>query len=179
MPEYRRHLPHFHPDSAHLFLTWRLSGSLPAVFPRAIHPTPGHAFAAMDRALAHSPGPQWLSDTRVARRVSQTIRAGESDKQLYDLHAWAVMPNHVHLLLLPHFALSRVTQWIKGATARDANNLLGRPGQPFWQHESHDHWVRNEKEFNRIVVYIENNPVSAGLALAPEDWPWSSAARAS
>jgi putative DNA methylase len=56
---------------------------------------------------------------------------------------------------------------------------LGRTGEPFWQDESHDRWVRNEREFNRIVAYIEENPVSAGLATPPEDWPWSSAARAS
>jgi putative DNA methylase len=60
----------------------------------------------------------------------------------------------------------------------EANLLLGRTGA-FWQHESYDHWVRNEREFNRIVAYIEENPVSAGLAAAVEDWPWSSATRAS
>ncbi|MFY9727362.1 MAG: hypothetical protein WAJ87_17830 [Bryobacteraceae bacterium] len=41
------------------------------------------------------------------------------------------------------------------------------------------YWVRNEKEFNRIAVYIEENPVSAGLVTTPEDWPWSSATLAS
>ena len=40
---------------------------------------------------------------------------------------------------------------------------------------AYDHWVRNEREFHRIVAYIEENPVSAGLAATPEDWPWSSA----
>jgi type I restriction enzyme R subunit/putative DNA methylase len=52
-------------------------------------------------------------------------------------------------------------------------------GQPFWQHESFDHWVRSAWELQRIVGYIEANPVSAGLAATPEDWPWSSATKAS
>lgn len=109
----------------------------------------------------------------------EAIRAGESEKRFYELQAWAVMPNHVHLLVLPHVALPQITHWIKGRTAREANRLLGRTGEPFWQDESYDHWVRNEREFQRIVAYIEKNPVLAGLAATAEDWPWSSAAWAS
>lgn len=179
MTEYRRHLPHFHPEGRYLFVTWRLSGSLPAAAPHAMYATPGHAFAAEDRALARIPEPVWLQDRRIARHVEETICAGETEHRLYELQAWVVMPNHVHVLLLPHAALREITQWIKGRTAREANRLLGRTGQSFWQHESYDHWVRNEKEFNRIVRYIEANPVSAGLSRNPEDWPWSSAGRAS
>jgi len=176
--EYRRRLPHFHPEFAHLFVTWRLYGSLPAL-PDAAYPTPGHAFVARDRALARSRGPLWLNDARIASLVAAAIRAGDRQKQFYELQAWVVMPNHVHLLILPRVALPRITHWIKGATARQANLLLGRTGEPFWQDESYDHWVRDEREFNRICGYIEENPVSAGLASAPEDWPWSSVAQAS
>jgi REP element-mobilizing transposase RayT len=89
------------------------------------------------------------------------------------------MPNHVHVLLLPLTPLPQITQWLKGRTARESNLLLGRPGQPFWEHESYDHWVRDEREFNRIWTYIENNPVGAGFVASPEDWPFSSASRAS
>ena len=53
--------------------------------------------------------------------------------------------------------------------------LLGRRGESFWQHESYDHWVRSERELRRIVAYIEENPVSAGMADTSKDWPWSSA----
>jgi putative transposase len=143
-----------------------------------IYATPGQAFVAGDRALAQCRGNLWLSDTRVARQVVEAIRVGESRK-FYELSAWVVMPNHVHLLILPLKALPQITHWIKGRTARESNLLLGRASEPFWQHESYDHWVRNEKEFQRIAAYIEENPVSAGLAATPEDWPWSSATRAS
>jgi hypothetical protein len=96
MAEYRRRLPHFHPDGEYLFVTWRLHGSLPAAPPDIVYATPGHAFAAEDRALARRRGRLWLSDTRVARQVVEAIRAGESRK-FYELSAWVVMPNHVHL----------------------------------------------------------------------------------
>ena len=51
MLEYRRRLPHFQPDNAYIFLTWRLFGSLPAVSAKGHYPTAGHAFVAADRAL--------------------------------------------------------------------------------------------------------------------------------
>jgi REP element-mobilizing transposase RayT len=179
MAEYRRRLPHFHPEGAYLFVTWRLDGSLPVPPPDIIYATPGHTFAAEDRALAQGHGHLWLSDTRIARQVAEAIRNGESGKRFYELQAWVVMPNHVHVLILPQVALAQITHWVKGRTARAANLLLGRAGEPFWQVESYDHWVRNRKEFDKIVAYIEENPVSAGLAATPEDWPWSSATRAS
>ena len=178
MAEYRRRLPHFHPDGRYLFVTWRLHGSLPVAQPGVVYATPGHAFAAEDRALTQNRGSQWLNDTRVAQQVVESIRVGEI-RRFYELSAWVVMPNHVHMLILPYQALPRITHWIKGKTARESNLLLSRVGEPFWQHESYDHWVRNEKQFQRIVRYIEENPVSAGLAATPEDWPWSSATRAS
>jgi REP element-mobilizing transposase RayT len=99
------------------------------------------------------------------------------------------MVNHVHLLLRakpidspgqgasdPLLPISSITKRIKGYTAREANLILGRTGEPFWQQESFDHWVRDETEFFRIVAYIENNPIKAGLVKRPEEWQWSSAA---
>jgi REP element-mobilizing transposase RayT len=64
---------------------------------------------------------------------------------------------------------------LKGASARFANRLLGRTGEPFWQKESCGHWVRNQSEFEKIRAYIENNSVKAGLVRNPQDFPWSSA----
>ena len=96
----------------------------------------------------------------------------------YDLHAFVIMPNHVHILVTPHVALSRITRTIKGTTARRANQLLDRAESTFWQDESFDHWVRSQEQFIHISTYIEHNPVSAGLATRPEDWQWSSASKA-
>ena len=88
---------------------------------------------------------------------------------------FAIMANHVHVLLFPLVPASRLLKSLKGHTAREANKLLGRTGEPFWQRESYDHWVRNPEEFQRIAAYIHNNPVKAGLAASPEDYAWSTA----
>ena len=52
--------------------------------------------------------------------------------------------------------------------------MLGLKGR-FWQDESYDHVVRTEDEMERIIDYIEMNPVKAGLAGNVLDWQWSSA----
>jgi putative transposase len=54
------------------------------------------------------------------------------------------MANHVHVLFEPRVTVARIMGGIKGVTAREANRILGRIGQPFWQDESFDHWIRNE-----------------------------------
>ena len=100
---------------------------------------------------------------------------GEHERHFYELAAWAIMPNHVHLLVLPKVPVRVRMRWLKGSTARRANLLLGRTGQRFWQDESYDHWVRNNREFERIIQYIEANPVTAGLVASAALWPWSSA----
>lgn len=63
---------------------------------------------------------------------------------------------------------------LKSYTAKAANTLLGLHGS-FWQSESYDHWVRDEEELERIVLYINHNPVKAGLADRPHLWPFGSA----
>ena len=176
MHEHRRHLPHYYPDDAHIFLTFRLYGSLPNLKPE-LYPTPGHAFLAADRALhANRSGPRWLSDTRIAQMLAAKLENGHGNGR-YEISAWVIMPNHVHVLLLPRVELSAITRWLKGTSGYAANRTLDRNGRRFWQDESYDHWVRSEKEFIRIVNYIEANPVGAGLCDRPEDWPYSSARR--
>jgi REP element-mobilizing transposase RayT len=133
-------------------------------------------FAHTDRLLDRArSGPRWLSDARIADIVVQQILSGENERNAYATHAFCVMPNHVHLLITPLSALSKIMQELKGTTARRANAVLNRTGARFWQDESFDHWVRNTEEFEKILAYIEQNPVKAGLTMRREDWPWSSA----
>jgi putative transposase len=87
-----------------------------------------------------------------------------------------VMPNHVHVLVSPQVPLPRVTKSLKGITAKRANAMLGRTGEPFWQEESYDHLVRGHDEFERIRFYIEENPVQAGLVQDAGESRWSSRA---
>jgi REP element-mobilizing transposase RayT len=95
----------------------------------------------------------------------------------YELDEWVVMPNHVHIILWPkpNFTLSEILKGRKRHIARQANLILRRTGETFWQRESYDHWIRNDEEKSRIRSYIRMNPVNARLCKAPEEWKWSSA----
>jgi REP element-mobilizing transposase RayT len=129
----------------------------------------------LDRAES---GPRWLGDARIASIVADAITAGPTVRSFYKLHAWVIMPNHVHLLITPHVSLPVIIRWLKGWTARKANQILGLTGQPFWRQESWDRWVRDTAEVNKIARCIEHNPVSAGFVDRVELWRWSSGYRA-
>jgi type I restriction enzyme R subunit/putative DNA methylase len=118
----------------------------------------------------------FLAREPIAHLVVASLQRGVLLGQ-YELGAYAIMANHVHVLLLPKVSASRLLCSVKGATAREANRILGRTGEAFWQAESYDHWVRDESEWRRIANYIEDNPVKAGLVVRAEDYQWSSAAR--
>ena len=68
--------------------------------------------------------------------------------------------------------LASIMQSLKGWTARQCNLALNRRGQ-FWQHESFDHVIRNQAEWERVVNYVVSNPVKAGLVKDWESWKWS------
>ena len=128
----------------------------------------------MDRLLDEErAGPSYMRIPEVAEAVIAAIRKRADDD--YRLHCWVVMPNHVHLLLTPKIDGSIVLRRVKGASAREANRLLGLTGRPFWQDESYDHLVRSEEEFERIGSYIVQNPVRVGLARCEQEYRWSSA----
>jgi putative transposase len=170
--EYRRNLPHFQPDGKTLFITWRLHGTLP-FFKSQQCETSGKAFAEADRQLERCErGPVWLSDSRIARCVTDTILKGRP--AMYGLIAFVVIPNHVHIVIEPKIAVPRITKWIKGASAHAANLILNRTGH-FWQDESFDRWVRSEDELRKTFRYVEWNPVRALLASEPDQWQYSSA----
>jgi REP element-mobilizing transposase RayT len=160
-----------------MFVTFRLAGSLPQnrVFPPARFSS-GQAFVAMDRLLDRATeGPVFLRQHEIAQIVIDAIRDGEARFHRYQLHAFVVMPNHVHLLVTPHVIAKQWLGPLKGFTAHQANRVLGRHA-PFWQDESYDHLVRDGPEFLQVQRYIENNPVRAGLVGSAERFPWSSAA---
>jgi REP element-mobilizing transposase RayT len=119
-------------------------------------------------------GPFWLADPEFADYAEYPILRG-AERGRFLLHAYVIMPNHVHVLLDPYVPLAKISGPIKGVSACDINSRLGRTGKPLWQDESFDHWIRNPAEFGRIRDYIESNPVTARLAPAPAAWKWSSA----
>jgi len=139
-------------------------------------------FAHYDDCLDRGHGPRWLSEPRIVEVVKHELH--HLHPEFYHLHVYCLMPTHGHLLIdlqdipqpsLPksgqHYtALSHAMKLFKGRTGYACRKLLGGTG-PFWQDESYDHVVRDEKEFERIVDYILNNPVKAGLVKHWQDWP--------
>lgn len=119
-------------------------------------------------------GACWLRRPEVAALVEGALR--HFDGERYRLLAWCVMPNHVHALIETRegFPLADVLHSWKSFTSRVAGERVGRNG-PFWQREYLDRYVRNAEHYQAVVVYIEENPVNAGLAKVKTDWPWSSA----
>jgi REP element-mobilizing transposase RayT len=172
----RRRLPHWVPDNAFVFVTWRLAGTLPHSILERKQGSPGERFAAADRELDRSVcGPLWLKDERVAQTIVEALYYGAQVKAWYELHAWVVMPNHVHVIWKPIVSMSRILHWLKSVTAKRAKRILGLDVKAFWQDESYDHWIRSDKELSKLIRYVELNPVKAGLARSIEAWPWSSA----
>jgi REP element-mobilizing transposase RayT len=174
---YRRRLPHLHGPGHPILLIWLLYGSLPPhrFFPDSMLPS-GKAFAVLDRLLDQArTGPFYLRQAAIAEMIVDSIHHHANTLHRYSLHAFVVMPNHVYMLMTPRIPLPRLTKALKGFTAKRANQILGRTGNPFWQEESYDHLVRNAREGERIRFYIEQDPVRAGLVRHSSEYPWSSA----
>ena len=119
-------------------------------------------------------GSCFLRDKRIARIIEDALLQFDGDR--YALHAWCVMPNHVHTLFTPisRFKMSKIVHSWKSFTAHECNKVLKRTGK-FWEREPFDRYIRNQSHFQNAVAYIENNPVKAGLCEEAEDWRWSSA----
>ncbi len=199
---YRRKLPHIQPPGATLFITFRLAGSMPMNILRELleerertgrelarvkdkherakraHVAERNFFGKWDNALETlSNGPYWLNQAEIAQVVADSLHYLDNLK--YVLDAFCIMPNHVHLVCTPleqsdgtFIPISKIMHSLKRHTGQVGNELLNRNGD-FWEHENYDHYARDEAEFQRIVNYVLNNPVKAGLALTPEEWKWS------
>ena len=136
-------------------------------------------------------GPTWLKDERVARSVADSLEY--RDGKVYRLDAYCIMSNHVHVVFQPFLnerslslnidaerlvyeskdpPLDVIMHSLKSFTANEANKILHRSG-PFWETESYDHVIRNDKEYSRVKAYVLNNPVKAGLVADWGDWPWN------
>lgn len=189
LTHYQRNLPHWLPPGETLFITFRLAGTLPRAMvdqlraewekadqrrspPDDPYTSQRRYFGRYDHLLDSSPeGPQWLQEPAVSQLVVEALHY--YDQRAYQLICYCLMPNHVHMVVvLPDEAppLARTLQHLKGYTAQKANALLGRTGQ-FWHRESYDHIIRNAGEMARVIAYVLNNPVKAGLVAEWQAWP--------
>jgi len=183
-------LPHWTKPGATYALAFRLADSLPPHVAEAWRqereeillraqqqgrPLTAHEEIELDRLygtriealLDSGHGDCDLAKPAIASLVQDALR--HFDGQRYDLIAWCIMPNHVHVIIRPAegYDLAGILHSWKSFTAKQANKELGKTGV-FWQEESYDHLIRDENDFNHHLSYLLQNPEKAGL----EDWPW-------
>jgi len=190
-------LPHLKREGGTYFVTFRLFGTLPT---ELVVKLKREREIILEQALAAKRPLTWQEREELfqwySRRVDGYLDAGHGECFLrqpevagmiagafryfdglrYDLRAWVIMPNHVHMVVqpMPEQTLSEILHSWKSYTAKEANKILKRPGCRFWQKESYDHLVRNDVDLARCCTYTTMNPVKAGLCDRPEDWVWSS-----
>ena len=205
-------LPHIQPIGACFFVTFRLHDSLPRNYldqfrdekNETIHYLNRHKpenykeliaveekkfFKIFDESLDKVlNGVDYLKREDVAKTVVEQLK--KYDGECYELLAYCIMPNHVHILIDTRLQLSKlefedeitienytplykIMQRIKGASARFSNLSLRRTNHTFWQRDYFDYFIRNEKELQRVISYILENPVKAKLVKVWDEWPFS------
>lgn len=205
----RGYLPHLDAAQLVQHITFHLADSLPTDAIKRIQseidklPDSEQALARSQRTqewLDAGSGSCLLREASCARIVEDALLYGDGVR--YRLLAWVVMPNHVHVLIeqKAEWPLAKVVQSWKRHTSREIHRLdLGalsctrqnsqnaeynsalpaNSNPPLWQRDYWDRFVRNERHFQTIKRYIEENPVTAGLATNAQQWPWGSAHRES
>jgi len=197
IPEYTRKLPHIQPLYETFFITFRLHGCLPSV---AIKNLAEERMVSENRIKntvlnKNKKRLELLNNNkRNLIKFDNLLHKYQSDKDLllnkkyanivenslhfydnknYELIAYCIMPNHVHLLVENvNTQLFRVLQSIKSFTAKKINEQMNKSGK-IWQRESYDHIVRKNSNIEDYINYILQNPVKAGLVKNAENWDYS------
>lgn len=176
----RGYLPHF--DAPHItqFITIMLADSFPITRRAEWEPflqegSDNEKRKKLESWLDRGHGECWLKRDDVAAAIEEVILA--HDGKEYRLHAWVVMPNHVHAVIdVWDLPLTTILHAWKGKSARAANKLLKQSGA-FWQQDYFDTVVRDAEHRKKAVKYTENNPVKAMLCKTSRDWQRSSSWR--
>ncbi|MBU2101948.1 MAG: transposase [bacterium] len=100
----------------------------------------------------------------------------QREQYFFKLYEYILMPDHYHIIISPakDKNISNVMHHCNGMFAKLFNRKSGNKGQVF-QHGFYDHGIRDLRDYQIKAQYIHMNPVRAGLALQPEQYPWSSA----
>jgi REP element-mobilizing transposase RayT len=116
-----------------------------------------------------------FADQANAQVVVEAIRHATQTQRAYVL-AYAVMPDHLHLLVVPRgdVTISSVMQHIKRFSAKRINARSGERGS-MWQQSFFDRIIRGDAHLTATIAYIEHNPVSAGLVRDASEYRFSSA----
>lgn len=184
----RGYLPHFEGAEATQHVTFHLADSLPKsvllrleaelkTFPQEKRDTERRK--RIEAWIDAGHGSCILRNPAIAGMAQQSLLRFDADR--YRLLAWVVMPNHIHVLFQPMngWTVAKiVASWKKFTGNKICDHRLHTgegPRPPIWHREYWDRYIRNQDHFQQAIEYIHLNPVKAGLAAAPEAWPWSSA----
>ncbi|MEI8383245.1 MAG: transposase [Planctomycetota bacterium] len=183
-------LPHWRQDGAIYAVTFRLADSVPkqvlegwriereqliqAAMQKSGQLSPAEAdrlqvlfSEKVEAFLNQRQGACWMMRDDVAELVQNALL--HFDGTRYDLFAWCVIPNHVHVVVRPrpeHSLESILHSW-KSFTSRKIGQIVGKTGT-IWQSEYYDHLIRDEDDLFHAMEYVLNNPQAAGL----ENWRW-------
>ncbi len=187
LQQYQRKLPHWRQAGATYFVTFRLADAIPQIKLKALQ----RWRALWERGLAVGTVQEdWETlAQKISRKTEAWLDRGYGscifrDRQLAEMvgrslvffqnercntPCYTILPNHVHAVMhpLPGFALEHVLDRIKGFTSLTVNRMLGRRGT-LWEPESFDRIIRDEEHLYRVIQYIGNNALRAGLP--PELW---------
>ena len=191
------HGPHYQFQDAIVFITWRLAFTLPshilAIF-KELSKNPDETekrinlqqlqehntylynkFVEYDSALANLKPPGFsLNQADIAKIIKKAFH--HFAFQRYELHAYTLMANHVHLLIRAmkcssenYYSIADIVQSLKRYTALHINKQLNRHGQ-VWDRFYFDRIIRDAKNYANVLGYILYNPVAAGSVTQEEDW---------
>lgn len=173
----RGYLPHRDEPGLTQFVTFRLADCFPAELRSewaallAVEDERERR-AQLETYLDKGRGERHLRRPDIAKMVEDALRFFHG--QRYELRAWVVMPNHVHVLFkLGEVPMSRILESWKKFTSHEADKLLQRHGQ-FWAEDYWDTYQRDSAHELHSRNYLEANPVKAFLVRDPKAWPWSS-----
>lgn len=154
-------------------------------------------FIEMEKWLDRAPTVNYLTRPDIAEMIVEAIEHREQEG-IWTVYSYALMPNHLHLFFsfgttIQPMEYNRCSAWTQPAcqssaepislwktisnfkrwTGNKANRLLDQPLHTrFWQREWFDHWSRTPEESDKIIRYIQANPIKAGLIREGEVWPW-------
>jgi REP element-mobilizing transposase RayT len=171
-------LPHRDDPGLTQFVTFRLFDS----FPETLRSEWEHLWkieddqqrrVELETYLDRGHGQCYLRKPEIAKIVEDAVRFFQGVR--YELRAWVVMPNHVHVLFKVNTTpMSEILESWKKHTSQKANRLLRRRGE-FWQADYWDTFMRDSNHELKTRKYVESNPANAGLVLDSKTWPRSSA----
>jgi putative transposase len=171
----RGYLPHLDANPLSQHIVFRTVSSLPRqIVDQAASAPPELKRGLMDQALDCSSEGYLFDDPAYADIMQNAVRFFDGDR--YDLQAWCIMPNHVHVVLVtdPDVFLGAVIRSWKYHVALEINKVRGSTGRVFAP-DYFDRFVRNLKQAEKAIHYVEANPVKAGIVKVASDYPWSSA----